>query len=283
MTPYEQGYSGYMEKAAMNFGATKALLRQLRDSGVEVRRVRPRSTSPEFAGIQQRKNGRMMPMGESSSTDTRINVLKGPSRHLVTAPDMANLGKTRQPLTFTPNTGLGADWRKAGNPSPRASLFHEAGHLFSDKRLSQLSSHSDPRVRANSNKATQAKSYDRTLDGAATQEERRMSVQGHLVSERMANDEAIGFMRNHNVPDHLIDMYGQLRKPSCKSGFLGDKAMTMEPLTPEYANKLNDFKLSSPLRNKLTGGLHDGAITPSMLHTKPQGLIDQMVFDGRYL
>jgi len=183
---YEKTAGIGLLKAATTLGATKALLKFLRSEGVQIHRT----PEPLIGGMLEDTSRRLKGLGMEVRPAQVKNMIKnqiamsGP----VYVPGKTNAiylprgkfkpGAARKPITI--NTLI--DGEKI-NFNPREVLFHEGGHaahFLEDPRIATLAEQGSRRGVINENT---------------------------LSSERIANNNAINFMREQKVPAKSIDNY----------------------------------------------------------------------------
>ena len=129
-----------MEKGAVfgypgltgNTGPIKALIRQIRATGGTIRRVKPKAVAAQLphtsqlpVGVSSYSRGSWNPAAENFKY-TQLNVGKGKPRNTFTMQPTAD-GK--HAIEYAQGVAGGT------NPSPIASLFHEAGHDLHSKAM----------------------------------------------------------------------------------------------------------------------------------------------------
>ena len=166
----------YMLKEATTFGATRKLLKQLKAQGFKLYR-RPTILAKDLlteVGEPADFKNLLDVSRELKNTGSFLAIEKGKKEHQIYIPRSKFLksykGKENTPVLG--RTGKIVNMKE--NYSPRRDLFHEAGH---------------------------AEHYSEDPD---VLHKARVS---QILQERIANNNAINFMKNNNVPKSHIDNY----------------------------------------------------------------------------
>ena len=289
------GYLHRLEKTATTIGATKNLLRQLRGDGIKIVRRADKTTpaAPEIPPEMHRLGLEMAGPGylDHAKTIYLPRFQKpGPVR------GRAKAEFDSKKMTLFNNSALheygsraqrksifGEDFQELSNTathmSPRELLFHEGGHAlhhlddpaaFSPIKLKpQQEAIKKQLTDEKTRSSLPAKSYLKLLDKLSPSSRQMQQIKQHRLGvERVANNNAVNFMREHNVPKSAIESYIRnmektystyLMAMGTPGGKLWDGSKYFSPTSVDYLSKIPKTAAEDMEWSRQAGGLPEMA------------------------